>query len=407
MLALLRNRNYALLYFGQFCSAIGDQLYGIALFWLAFRLTGSSTAMALVGAAQYIPYLLFGLVGGVLADRFDRRRLMIATDLARMLAVALVPALHVLGILQAWHLGAVAMIQSSAAAFFMPARSALMVAVLPERDYQRGAAAFSATIRTARILGPLLGSFLFARISLEYFFLLDAAAFLVSMLTTAAIRLQAEGNARFPGQSGAGSLLDGLRRIGANRNLASCLIGNGVGMVAWTGLYSIGMVLVAEERIGGGEVTYSMLVTAYGVGNVLANLVVGNLPVRNRTAWIFGGWLPFALGYLVLGFTTDLRMGLAAIAFAAIGGPVMDLGMSLKIRAEVDPRDLGKAYALWYTGSFGGSALGVLLFGPLFDRWSIPEGFVLGSAWLAALGLAGMLGLARGEKAASEESAAV
>src|SRR5690606_4424465 len=139
----------------------------------------------------------------------------------------------------------------------------------------------------------------------EYFFLLDAAAFLVSMLTTAAIRLQAEGNARFPGQSGAGSLLDGLRRIGANRSLASCLIGNGVGMVAWTGLYSIGMVLVAEERIGGGEVTYSMLVTAYGVGNVLANLVVGNLPVRNRTAWIFGGWLPFALGYLVLGFTTD------------------------------------------------------------------------------------------------------
>ena len=117
MLSLFRNRNYSLLYFGQFCSAVGDQLYGMALFWLTYRVTGSSTAMALVGTAEYVPYLIFGLLGGVLADRFDRRRLMIGTGLVRMGAVGPVPLLYVTGTLEAWHLAAVALVQASASAF--------------------------------------------------------------------------------------------------------------------------------------------------------------------------------------------------------------------------------------------------------------------------------------------------
>jgi len=115
--SLFRNRNYSLLYFGQFCSAVGDQLYGMALFWLTYRVTGSSTAMALVGTAEYVPYLIFGLLGGVLADRFDRRRLMIGTGLVRMGAVGPGPLLYATGNREAWRLAAVARVQASASAF--------------------------------------------------------------------------------------------------------------------------------------------------------------------------------------------------------------------------------------------------------------------------------------------------
>lgn len=399
MLSLLRNRNYTLIYCGQLFSAVGDQLYAIALLWLTYRLTGSPIAMALVGAAEYGPYLVFGLLGGILADRFDRRRLMIVADIVRMLAVGLVPLLYYLNLLQAWHLAAVALVQASASAFFTPARSAMMVNILTEQEFQRGSAAYSATIRTARILGPLVGSLLLKVISTEAFFLLDAATFLVSVLTTLAIRVEVRQQQRVQGEPWLASLATAARRFGANRTLALSLSGNGLGMAVWTGLYSLGMVLLAERQIGGGETTYAMLATAYGVGNVLSNLIVGNMHVANRTSWIFGGWLFFAAGFLTLGLTSNLYVGMVAIALASMGAPVTDLAMALKIRSEVAQEDLGKAHALWYTGSYGGSAIGVLVFGPLFERWDLVVGFVLGAAFLALLGLTGIFGIARGEAA--------
>lgn len=406
MLSLFRNRNYALIYAGQLCSSIGDQLYAIAILWLTYRLTGSATAMALVGAAEYAPYLIFGLVGGVFADRFDRRRLMIVADMVRLLAVSLVPLLYYLDLLQVWHLAAIALVQASASAFFTPARSALMVNILPEQEFQRGSAAYSATIRTARILGPLLGSFLLKLVSTQLFFVLDAATFLLSILTTLAIRLPERKQPSSPQAPWLPSLIGAARRLGANRTLALSLTGNGFGMAIWTGLYTVGMALLAEQRIGGGEATYAMLATAYGVGNVLSNLVVGNLRIANRTAWIFGGWLFFAAGFLALGLTQNLYVGLVAIFFAAMGAPVTDLAMSLKIRSEVAEGDLGKAYALWYTGSSGGSAIGVLLFGTLIATWSLVGVFVLGAALLLLIGIGGLLGVARGETNPQEAKAA-
>jgi len=407
MLSLLRNRNYTLIYFGQLFSAIGDQLYAIALIWLTYRLTGSPTIMALVGAAEYLPYLIFGLLGGVLADRFDRRRLMIVADLVRMLAVGLVPLLYYTDLLQVWHLPAVALIQASASAFFTPARATMMVNILPEADFQRGSAAYSATIRTARILGPLVGSLLLKVLSTETFFLLDAASFLVSVLTTLAIRVAVPHQSQDPGEPWLASLVRAARRFGANRTLALSLTGNGLGMAVWTGLYSLGMVLLAEQQIGGGEATYAMLATAYGVGNVLSNLIVGNMKVANRTTWIFGGWLFFAAGFLALGLTSNLYVGLVAIAFASMGAPVTDLAMALKIRSEVAQDDLGKAHALWYTGSYGGSAIGVMVFGPLFEQVDLVSGFALGAAFLALLGLTGVFGVARGEPAPHKAGEAV
>lgn len=399
MRSLLQNRNYTLIFFGQLLSAIGDQLYALALLWLTYRLTGSPTMMALVGAAEYLPYLLFGLLGGLLADRFDRRRLMIVVDLIRMLAVSLVPLLYYLNLLQAWHLVAVALVQASASAFFIPARSSMMVSILPESDFQRGSAMYSATIRTARILGPLLGASLLTVMTIEAFFMLDSATFLLSALTTLAIRMPVSQQVRAQPESWLASLAAAVRRFLANRTLAFSFSGNGLGMAVWTGLYSLGMVLLAERQIGGGESTYALLATAYGVGNVLSNLIVGSMRVVNRTAWIFGGWLFFAAGFLVLGFTSNLYIGLAAIAFASLGAPITDLSMALKIRSEVDRDDLGKAHALWYTGSYGGSAIGLLLFGPLFERWELASVYLLGAALLALLGLSGVLFIARAESA--------
>lgn len=399
MLRLLRNRNYAMVYLGQASSAIGDQLYAIAILWLSYRLTGSATAMALVGAAEYLPYLVFGLIGGVLADRFNRRRLMMVADCVRMLAVGTVPILYALDLLQVWHLAAVALVQSSAGAFFTPARSAVLVNVLPAEDFQRGSAAYSATIRTARILGPLIGSLLLKVMSTPAFFLLDAFTFLLSILTTMALRLPGASSTATSGREPwLESLMNAARRLGANRTLITALLANAVGMAVWTGLYSIGMALLSDRRIGGGESTYAMLATAYGVGNVMSNLIVGGRPIRNRTAWAFGGWLFFALGFLVLGLTSNFYIALVAIAFASMGAPVSDLALALKIRSEVAESDLGKAHAVWYTGSSGGSAIGILLFGPLFEWWSLVPVFVTGAAVLACLGLWGVLVVAPGER---------
>lgn len=370
------------------------------MLWLTYRLTGSPTAMGIIGLFEYAPHLMFGLVGGVLSDRFDRRHLMMATSTIRTLVVALVPVLYILDALEPWHLAAVAVVQSSASAFFAPARSALLVNILPEADYQRGSAAYSATMRTARIFGPLIGTVLLRVVSTEVLFLIDAVSFLGCILTTWAIRIPVRKDAATAaGVSLWAGLVAAAGRFGSNRLLSMSWVANGLGMAVWTGLYTIGMTLLAEERIGGGETTYAMLATAYGIGNVLANLLVADRPIRNRTAWIFGGWLFFAAGFFALGLTTNLYVGLISIGFASMGAPISDLAMALKIRSDVPEEDLGKAYSLWYTGSSGGSAVGLLLFGPLFNGVSVVAGFVFGAAGLACLGLWGVLVLARREHA--------
>src|SRR4051794_39671751 len=181
VLRVLRQRHLAILWVGQVLSALGDQLYDIAVLWIAVQLVGG--AAGLVAAAGRGASLVCGLLGGVYADRWNRRTIMIAVDLIRAGVVGTLPVLAGLGVLQLWHLAAVAVVVDGLDALFTPALQASLPALSGDRQtLQAAGGMMDVPQRLARVLGPGLAGLIIGVLPLTHFFTLDAASFVISAL---------------------------------------------------------------------------------------------------------------------------------------------------------------------------------------------------------------------------------
>lgn len=178
-LSALRGRRMATLWRSQVLSALGDHLYGIAVIWLAAQLAGSGTG--LVAAAEAGSALAFGLLGGVYADRWNRRDAMVAADVIRAGAVLALPVLALFGTLALWQLVAVALVLGALGALFDPAlQASLPVLASDGRMLQAANGLMDMTQRLARATGPSLTGLLVAALPLIHFFTLAAVTFAVS-----------------------------------------------------------------------------------------------------------------------------------------------------------------------------------------------------------------------------------
>jgi len=179
-LAVLRNRNFAVIWAGQAISMAGDAVHRVALLWLVKEMTGSGTAMGTVALCASLPLLFFGLFAGVVADLVDRKKLMIWSDLLRAGLVLLVPVLSWWGDLQVWHLCAVAFLHSCISIFFNPALMATIPNVVGKEGLISANSLSQLTMRLAGIFGPALGGILIAAAGTMPAFLLNSASFLAS-----------------------------------------------------------------------------------------------------------------------------------------------------------------------------------------------------------------------------------
>ena len=176
----LSERDFRLLWIGQTGSAIGDSLVGIALTFAVLQLTGSAADLGLVLAAFALPRVVFTLAGGVWSDRLPRQRVMVACDLLRAAAQAVVSTLLITGNAEIWHLIALAIVMGSAAAFFTPASVGLMPEIVSVARVQQANALVSISQSAAHIFGPLLAGLIVVTIGPGWAFAIDGASFLVS-----------------------------------------------------------------------------------------------------------------------------------------------------------------------------------------------------------------------------------
>src|ERR687888_1942780 len=187
-MTLLRHRDFRLLFAGQGISRLGDGLYTAAVAWLAWSLTHQPGAVALVTVAAYAPTFLATLIGASYADRYDRRRLMIATDLVRGAVVALAPLLLAFGLLNLTLLVAAAALLSLIGAPFAPARNAIVPQIVSAERLLEANGLLQVAFRAAFFVGPMLLAPLLAVASPQLGVGLDVLTFLASAATLAALR---------------------------------------------------------------------------------------------------------------------------------------------------------------------------------------------------------------------------
>jgi Transmembrane secretion effector len=303
----LRIRDFALLWAGATVSLAGDGVYVVALAWQVYELSDSPTALSLVGVAWTLPVGLFVLLGGVISDRFERRRIMIATDVVRALAAATIGVLSLTGAIELWHLIVLAAIFGTGEAFFGPAFTSLVPQIVP-RELLLQANSLDQFIRPLAfmLVGPALGGWLVAAIGPGQAFMLDAGTFLVSAATLLFIRHRSVG--REESERGASmfrDLREGFAFVRAHAWLWATLLAAAIFLLAYWGPIEVLVPYRVRNELGGSAGDFGLVLACGGVGSILAALLLGQrgLPRRHIT-FMYGAWTIGSLALVGFGLAT-------------------------------------------------------------------------------------------------------
>jgi MFS family permease len=363
---------------GQTVSNLGSSVTLFALPLLVFKLTGSPLNLGVTMATTYLPYLLFGLVIGAWVDRVDRKRLMIATDVARALLIAVIPVLADAGLLRIWWLYGVAFLSSTLTIAFDAGEFAAIPSLVGSKDDLVTAnGRIQASYYAAQVAGPLLAGLLIASISVQQVFWLDAASFLVSAASLLAVRrrfnlepTEAEGTRDASPQRRRilRDVADGLRYVLGHPVLRSISA-----MMAIVNLISsttyAQLVLFAKEHLSATDSQVGLLYSAGSIGVVVLSLLAGRLRRHLPFSRVALGALTLD-GVMVLAMSLTHWYWLALPLWAAASG----LGILFNIntgslRQQIVPNELlGRIISIAGVLAWSAIPLGTLLGGLAIQR---------------------------------------
>src|SRR5580693_8024287 len=193
----LRHRNFRLFFTGQSISLVGTWLTKVATAWLVYRLTGSAWLLGVVGFAGQIPTFLLAPLAGVLVDRWNRRRVLLATQTLAMVQSALLATLALCGVIRIWEVIALSVLQGLIDAFDMPVRQSMLVHMVDDRaDLPNAIALNSSMVNAARLLGPAIAGGLIALVGEGWCFLIDAVSYSAVLGSVLLMRIDAPPRAR-------------------------------------------------------------------------------------------------------------------------------------------------------------------------------------------------------------------
>jgi Transmembrane secretion effector len=311
-------RDFALLWTGAAVSLLGDGVYIVAIAWQVYELSNTPTALSLIGVAWTLPMAAFLLVGGVVSDRIDRRKIMIATDLVRAVAVAVIAVLSLSGVLELWHLFLLAVVFGTGDAFFGPAFNSTVPQIVPQRLLVE-ANSLDQFIRPfmMALAGPALGGLTVAALGAGAAFALDAGSFVLSALaislmsgTFRADRSEEESS------SALADLREAFQFVRRQPWLWGTLLGAAISLLAFWGPIEVLVPFRIKNDLGGDAADFGLVLAAGGVGAILAAVVMAQLGLpRKHMTFMYVAWAIGCLGIAGLAFATVLWQAMASSFF--------------------------------------------------------------------------------------------
>jgi DHA3 family tetracycline resistance protein-like MFS transporter len=300
----LRIRDFRLLWCGLAISLLGDGFYLVAIAWQVYELSDAPTALALVGVCLTVPQVAFVLFGGAITDRLERRRVLLAADIVRGIAVGTVGVLAVSGHLQLWHLFVLAAVFGIGSALFGPAFSAIVPDLVPDELILQ-ANSLERFVRplAIRFVGPALGGVVVASFGAGTAFILDGLSFGASVAALLAIRRRPAPVARDQRRSLLRDVGEGLHFVRSQPWLLGTVAATSIGMLFFLGPVYVLLPLVVKQSLGGTATDLGLVFAAGGVGAMIASFLLAGrgLPRRPLTV-MYACWAAMCLqlvGYAV------------------------------------------------------------------------------------------------------------
>ena len=396
MLRSLKVRNYRLYASGQLVSLTGTWMQRVAQDWLVLELTNSGTALGIVTALQFGPSLLLGLWGGVLADRYDKRKMLLATQTGLALVALLLGLLDVGGVVQYWHVLVLATALGTISALDTPVRQSFVVEMVGKDDLANAVAINSTIFNAGRVLGPALAGVMISGIGTGFVFLINAGSS-VGVLLALGLMRPAELSLSPPLQRARGQLREGLNYVRGRADLVLTMVL--VFVIGTFGLnFQITTALLAKQVFHRSASGYGLLSTALAVGACVGAVLATRRTRRPTQLFLLGTAVVFAvleIGAGVMpGFDSTALLlvptGLVMLTFTTAANASVQLG--------VEPTMRGRVMALYLVCFMGGTPVGAPIigwvagaFGP---RWGLIGGGLI--CLIATLSLATVIARRRG-----------
>lgn len=384
----LTHRDFRLLWFAALGSTIGTWMQKYAQSVLVFRLTESSFYLALDDFLAQLPILLLMLIGGVVADRYDRRRLLTWSQYVQASTAFALAALVLTGQVAIWHILTLSVITGCAQAFGGPAYQSLIPSLVPRRDLPNAIALNSSQFNLSRVLGPAGGTAIIAALSIAWCFFLNALSFFLVVLALAAIRPVSAARSG-PQKALVAELRGGLSYVRGHRLMLTLVllvvVSTFLAMPILTLLPTFAY-RVLEGAGGAPETRLSTLMALQGLGAITGALIIGSV----------GRFKHMGMGLLAI----QLLMGLLIAAFGMSSVPAISyaliffcgitfmglFSMSFSIVQLAVPEELrGRVVSIYMVALRGGGPLGGLAAGALADLWSAPVVMTVNGLLLAVV----------------------
>ena len=385
----LRHRNFQLFFSGQLVSLIGTWMQSVAQSWLVYRLTGSALLLGSVGFASQIPVFLFAPLGGITADRVNRRHIVIGTQVASMLLAAILATLTLFHKVQVWHVFVLAALLGVVNAFDIPGRQSFLVDMVGKEDLMNAIALNSSMFNGARVLGPAIAGILVAKIGEGWCFFANAVSYIAVIIGLLMMRVHSPKRALQA--SPFEHMMEGFRFVNETAPIRSLLLL--LGVVSLVGMpYVVLMPIFADQILHGGAKGLGILMGATGVGALLGALTLafreGVKGLGRLVAWCCGGF-----GTSLVVFTISRSFWVSVFLLLPVGYFMM-LQMACSntlIQVMVPDALRGRVMAVYSMMFMGMAPIGALLGGALAEHLGAPLTVAIGG--LASIGGACWFGL--------------
>jgi MFS family permease len=317
-LVALRERNFVLYLIGQFTSQLGSWIELTAVSWIVYEMTDSPLLLGLVGLFRATPTIVFGLVGGAIADRLPRRVLLLCTESTMLVASLIVGLLAATGQLQYWHLYILNLVSGTLQAFSVPARHALMANLVPRSSVRSAVTLNSVAVRSGGFIGPSIAGLALAYGGYASPFFLNAASFAGMLTALVLMRLSAaQANATVP-KEGLGRGLTGgaafvwrtpLLRVALGLELASGLFGHNSALLT----------IIVRDVLGGGPEALGLIMSALSAGAMLGIALLVTFHVERHDRIILGVGAAYTVTWALFAFSSWLWLSvLLALILGAL-----------------------------------------------------------------------------------------
>jgi MFS family permease len=382
----LKHRNFRFFFFGQLVSVSGTWMQTLAQGWLLGTLVGWDQAVVyigLLGAVQFLPVLVFGLFGGIIADIWPKRRTVIATQVAAGLLALTLGGLDYFHVVAVWHIFVLAFLLGIVNAVDMPTRQSFVVEMVGRDDVANAVALNSAVFNGARIVGPAIAGILIAVLGTALCFVLNGLSYGAVVIGLLAMRdgdLMPADRLAVPRSLAAirENLGEGLRYVWHTPVVLLAI--TVIGFVSMFGMnFNVVLPVMAARVLNVGSNGYGLLFASMGAGALIAALAVATLQ-RPRLRILIGGGMVLGVSELVLASTTAFPVALAAVFFSGVGAIATAASANSLIQITVPGPLRGRVMSVYTTVFAGSSPVGNGLTGGVGGLWGTPAALLMNGA---------------------------